>query len=163
MIRYWTADVFTLDPDGCDEPRFEFGGRINHALFNPDDPRELLLTGVDISEVLDALPEIGRTTRFRDVTGVRFAQATGRFLVRGFCSRSNGKHHLVLKVEVAVPLWLFPDHQRSLSEGITEGLIARSKKLSTLISSGKGTLSVEFVKPGTLASLERITRLWVTQ
>jgi phenylacetate-coenzyme A ligase PaaK-like adenylate-forming protein len=163
MIRYWTADVFTVDPQGCDEPRFEFRGRINHALFNPDDPRELLLTGVDVSEVLDAIPEIARTTRFRDVTGVRFVQATGRLLVRGCCRRANGAHHFVLRVEVAVPLWLFPEHQRRLGEAITEGLVARSKSLSALISSGRGTLRVEFVKPGTLGSLERITQLWVTQ
>jgi phenylacetate-coenzyme A ligase PaaK-like adenylate-forming protein len=163
MIRYWTADLFTLDPDACDQPRFEFRGRINHALFDPDDPRELLLSGVDVSEVLDAMPEIARTARFRDVTRVGFAQATGRLLVRGFCNRANGSHHLLLKVEVNVPLWLFPDRRHSLSEATTEALIGRSKSLSTFISSGRGTLSVEFVKPGTLGSLERVTQLWVTQ
>jgi phenylacetate-coenzyme A ligase PaaK-like adenylate-forming protein len=163
MIRYWTADVFTLDPEGCDEPRYEFGGRLNHALFNPDDSRELLLTGVDVNEVLDQLPEIGRTERFRDVTGVRFPQATGRLLVRGFCKRAKRNHDLTLKVEAGVPLWLFPDRQRSLSDAVMEGLMARSGALSTFISSGRGALRVDFVKPGTLGSLDRISQLWVTQ
>jgi hypothetical protein len=86
MIRYWTGDVFTLDPDGCKEPRFEFRGRINHALLHPGDPGQLLLAGVDVNDILDSVPEINRTERFRDVTGTKFAQSTGRLLVRGFAA-----------------------------------------------------------------------------
>ncbi len=163
MIRYFTGDVFTLDPGRCSQPRFEFRGRLSHALFNPEDPEDLWLSGVDLVEALDPLPEINRTIRFRDVTRVRFAHATGRLLVRGYYRRAKGRHHLRLRAEVSVPLWLYPARWRELEGKIIAGVLKCAPRLAELVSAGAVTFQVEFVKPGTLNSLERNTQLWMEE
>lgn len=163
MIRYFTGDVFALDPGRCRQPRFEFRGRLSHALFNPDDPEDLWLSGVDLVEAIDPLPEINRTIRFRDVTRSRFAQATGRLLVRGYYHRAKERQHLRLRAEVSVPLWLYPERQRELESRLITRVLKRAPRLAQLMSAGAVTLQVEFVRPGTLSSLERHTQLWVEE
>lgn len=161
MIRYFTGDIFKLDPFACDQPRFEFLGRLTHALFNPDDPRDLWLSGVDVIEALDRHPEVNRTTRFRDLTRIRFAQSTGRLLVRGYHRREHGVNHLRLRVETSVPLLLYPERGRELAERLTADLLKRAPRLAQRVSSGAATLGIEFLQPGTLGSLERMTQLWM--
>src|SRR5262249_5579881 len=126
-------------------------------------PEDLWLSGVDVIEALDPIPEINRTTRFKDVAGACFSQATGRLRVRGYHQRANGVRHLRLKVEVSVPLSLYPDHRLKLEERLITELLARSTRLSQVIRSGEATISIEFVKPGTLGPLDRITQLWVEE
>lgn len=163
MIRYATGDIFALDPDRCSEPRFEFLGRRSHALFNPKNPSELWLTGIDIIEALDPIPEINRTARFRDLTSVQYSKATGRLRVRGYRQEMNGICNLTLKVEVSVPISLYPERRQTLEKEIAADLLARSTTLSQLVSKGEVTLGVDLVKSGTLGTLERITQLWLEE
>lgn len=151
LIRYWTGDVFArsaADADGV--PIFRFLGRERQALFHPAHPAELLLTGVDVIEAVDGYPEVARTVTFAGYP-LKYLSADGDPICRGYVSSSADSFDLLLKIESAVPLHLFPDRQKELGELIRTDLLRRSSRLKALVENGDAELRVVLVSPGELA------------
>jgi hypothetical protein len=150
LIRYWTGDIFThVSPGPGRAPIFRFLGREKHALFHPQRPTELLVTGVDAVEALDPHPEVARTVNFPG-RRLRYESADGFPIFRGSYAQKAGRLEVTLKVECQLPLHLFGDRQRTLAEAIRAGLLARCPRLAALVDAGEAAVAVELVAPGDL-------------
>ena len=150
LIRYWTGDVVARAPavpGGA--PSFRFLGREKHALFHPARPNEVLVTGVDAIEALDAFPEVNRTVNFPQ-HNLRFASADGFPIFRGTYRLVGGRLDLTLLIETTVPTYLFAERGRELERGVRGRLLERCKRLASYIESGEALLSIAFVSPGEL-------------
>jgi phenylacetate-coenzyme A ligase PaaK-like adenylate-forming protein len=160
MIRYRSGDLFAVREDACYAPRFEFQGRALHALYDAGDSRELLLTGVDVVDVLDALPDVNRMVESNDLTHARYNQATGGPRAHGVRRRTGGHEELTLSVELTFNAPLYAQHVAGLERRIREALLHRSSRLAARVAAGTTRLRIEFVAPGSLSALERGTPLW---
>ena len=151
LIRYWTADIFVSHPESRDgAPAFEFLGRESHALFHPDDPGQLLLSGVDVVEALDSYPDVARTSNFREHSDLRFHGADGYPLFGGLYQRSNGKLIFRLQVAVITSPHVFPNRLRDLQESMRADVLARSQRLTDMVECGEAEFTVEHVSAGQL-------------
>jgi hypothetical protein len=151
LIRYWTGDLFVRHPASLGgSPSFRFLGRESHALFHPDDPARLLLSGVDVLEALDGYPEVARTSNFREHSSLRYAGADGYPIFRGRYSRAHGRYVFRLLAEVVMPLGLFGSRRSDLEDAMRTDILKRSQPLATLVHSGEADFIVEHVPPGTL-------------
>lgn len=151
LIRYWTGDIFALHPaskEGC--PAFEFLGRESQALFHPDDPGQLMLSGVDVIEALDGYHEVARTSNFREHSDLSFNGADGYPIFGGLYQRSNGKLIFRLQVGVATSPYVFPHRERDLRESMRADVLSRSERFASLVEDREAELIVEYVPAGQL-------------
>lgn len=151
LIRYWTADVFEAHPASREgAPAFEFLGRESQALFHPGDPGQLLLSGVDTIEALDAFPDVARTNNFRERSDLAFQGADGYPVFGGTVDRDGGKYRFALQVALTTSPHVFPGRARALADSMREAVLARATKLAGLVEAGEAELTVEHVPPGSL-------------
>lgn len=163
MIRYLTGDLFRIIPAGCNKPSFQFRGRMAHALFDYDNPDQVLLTGPDIVEAVDHIPEINRGSRFNDLMSVRYKQAAGEVRVKGVVSRSPARTTIDLVTELTFPPALFAERAAEIRSEVRQNLLVQSEYLADAVSNDRIALSVSLVGPGALAPMMKFAGLWVHQ
>jgi phenylacetate-coenzyme A ligase PaaK-like adenylate-forming protein len=159
LIRYRTGDLFSRirEPSGAEFHNFY--GREAHALFCPNDPSRLLLTGPDVLNVLDPHPEFERD-RYSVDLGLADPQAAGWPRSRGAVIEGGASLRLRLDVETRACARLYARRAATLADDIREGLMARAPELRTRIEEGEAELEVRFATPGSLAPMERTSRYW---
>lgn len=164
FIRYYTGDLFAVDPNACtSDVTYRFLGRENHALFEPSDPTNLLLAGVDLIDTLDACPELARDHSAVQLRGLCYTDAPGLPRARGYIYRNGDFTKFTIRAELVVPLSLFPGRLTKLGDWLEEELLRRSPSLTDLVTSGRARLCVEFTGPGTLGSLGKLTKFWACE
>jgi phenylacetate-coenzyme A ligase PaaK-like adenylate-forming protein len=151
LIRYWTGDIFRPHPPSKDgAPAFEFLGRESHALFHPDDPTQLLLSGVDAVEALDDYPEVSRTSNFQEHPNAKRHNADGYPVFGGSYERVNGRLVFRLRVEVTMSPYAFPLRTRAVEESMRAQVLGRSALLAEMVESGDAEFILEHVPAGQL-------------
>ena len=151
LIRYWTGDIFAVHPTSrAGAPSFRFLGRESQALFHPDRPNDLLLSGVALTEALDGFPEVARTPNFREDSRLRFSGADGYPIFRGRYVKTGGKLKLVVQVALFMSPDTFPSARQRLTESMHSAICLRAPRLTALIQSGEAELTIEYVPPDVL-------------
>jgi hypothetical protein len=160
MIRYWTGDLFEELPSACAVRGYAYHGRIKHAVFDADEPGQILMTGIDVLEAVDANPEVNRTIRFRDLDSLRYPQAAGAVRVGGTLERRADATAISLNVEVTFQPTLYPERATALRREIIERIMARCSRLEAAITGGRASFDLQLVAPGRASPLERLGPLW---
>jgi hypothetical protein len=154
VIRYWTDDIVEIMPrcEVMGEAGFRFRGRRSQTVIQRvDGILECLLFPTDVVDVLDELPEVAlepETTvvglKTRDIGYHKWSTET--HVSDRVCS-------VIINVELKISPCLYAQQLDVLRERITLGLMARNRRLATLIQNGRVRLQIQFHPPGSLQKI----------
>lgn len=139
LLRYLTGDVGEIFESPCSRRSYRFLGRVEHLLVN--DSKDVLLTGADILEALDAFPTIARCKN--NELGLPFAYGT-------MSHRPGGSLALELILELTFEPALFPAAVDALDANVVAALRNRSPALARALESSEVTLRVVALRPGSI-------------
>lgn len=158
MIRYWTGDLFRLDPDRCWSPSYDFLGRLDHSLFWPAGATVPLLAGVHVIEAVDDIPEASRgLSGHRDKGELAFAGSIPH--CRGIV-REDGRPAITIEVECAANLDLFPARRAELASSVRARLAGHSPLLASMLAERRIDLEIRFVTGSGRGRLGKSAVFW---
>ena len=148
MIRYYTGDLVKIVSNSPRLLAVQFLGRERRSVLDDEEGRAVpLLLACDLHDLLEALPDVAASSRFRGVASDAGMEIAGKLRYAVDTKRDpNGKvRRIAVRIGTRYAPWLYPERVEVMSTRLRRQLYDRSPNLCKRIQCGEVLLELTFL------------------